>query len=63
MGEKSKKLGGGGGMELVPENLEFGEKCSTEGNHGVSAGQRKKEDCVGLVVLEKYKHQGPGGPS
>lgn len=47
----------------MPAELSVGRVAVQRVNHGVSAGQRTKKDCVGLVVLEKYKHQGPGGPT
>lgn len=39
-----------GGVELVPGNLECGEKGRTEDKHRVSL----------VVVLEQCKHRGPG---
>ena len=63
MREKSKRLGaeaGGHGIGARKPRI-WGEGI-TEDAWRVSAEQKKK-DCLGLVVLETCKHQGPGGPS
>ena len=60
MRQKSKRLVRGDGIGARKPRI-WGEGI-TEDAHRVSAEQRKK-DCLGLVVLETCKHQGPGGSS